>query len=188
MSAKLITAPASEPITLAEAKAHLRVDVTDEDSLITALIVAARQAAEHITGRALMTQTWEVAFDEFDESGLWLQYPPLVSITSITYLDEDGAPQTLDAADYVLNDYDEPAVIKPAADVSWPATLCQPNVVTVRYVAGYANAAAVPQAIKQWILLRVGSMYAHREEMGPANLAELPFADSLLEAYKVYGV
>lgn len=187
MAAKLITPPASEPITLDEAKAHLRVDAADEDAMISALIVAARQAAEHITGRALMTQTWEVAFDEFDESGLWLQYPPLVSITSITYLDEAGAEQTLDAADYVLNDYDEPAVIKPAADVDWPATLCEPNAVTVRYVAGYANAAAVPQAIKQWMLLRIGAMYAHREEVGPV-VAELPFADSLLNAYKVYGV
>ena len=77
-----IAAPASEPLALADAKAHCRVDHTDDDALITALIVAAREQAEHETGRALVTQTWELVHDAFPEAFV-LRKPPVASVTSI---------------------------------------------------------------------------------------------------------
>lgn len=191
MPAKLITAPASEPVTLAEAKLHLRVDLasTVEDELIGALIVAARQGAEQMTGRALMLQTWELALDAFD-AAVFLQRPPLVSITSVTYLDVAGASQTLAPTAYVLDSYSEPARLTPAANTCWPETLKQANAVTIRFQAGYADSDSVPQEIKSWMLLRIGALYANRESIvadARAAFVELPF-DRLLSAYTVQGL
>jgi uncharacterized phiE125 gp8 family phage protein len=198
MSLKLITAPASEPITLADAKLHLRVDigVTADDTLITALIVAARQGAEHITGRALMPQTWELALDSFDEQNsatsahayrITLPKPPFVSITSVKYLDTAGMLQTMAAADYLLDTHDEPARIMPAYGTCWPATRDQANAVLIRYQAGYADAAAVPQQIKNWMLLRIGMLHANRESVvAGISIAEVPQVDRLLDAYRVW--
>lgn len=188
MSLKLITAPAAEPVTLAEAKAHLRVDGTDDDVYITALIGAARQGAEHITERALMAQTWELALDAF-EADIHLPRPPLASITSITYLNDGGALTTLDASAYLLDDYSEPARLLPAYGTTWPATRSQANAVLIRYVAGYASAAAVPQEIKSWMLLRIGLLYENRESaVAGVSIAELPFVDRLLDAYRFWSV
>lgn len=190
MSLKLILGPASEPITIAEAKVHLRVesDFTDDDTLITALIVAARQGAEHMTGRALIPQTLELALDEFEEE-ISLLRPPLASVSSVKYVDADGVLQTLSTSDYILDDHSAPARVVPAYGTSWPSTRCQPNAVLIRYVAGYANAAAVPQEIKQWMLLRIGVMYENREEVNIGNIVtEMPFVDCLLDAYKVWSL
>jgi uncharacterized phiE125 gp8 family phage protein len=200
MSLKLITAPASEPITLADAKLHLRVDtgVTADDTLITALIVAARQGAEHITGRALMPQTWELALDSFDEQNsatsahsyrITLPKPPFVSITSITYLDESGVLQTMAADAYLLDTHSEPARIMPAYGTCWPATRNQANAVLIRYVAGYADAASVPQQIKNWMLLRIEMLYANRGSVVTGiSIAEVPYVDRLLDRDTVWGV
>jgi uncharacterized phiE125 gp8 family phage protein len=186
MASKLITAPATEPVTVAEAKAHLRVDSADDDALITALIVAARQGAEHITGRALMPQTWELALDGFKDV-IGLQKAPLTSITSIKYLDTAGALQTMSASDYLLDSHSEPARVMPAYGTSWPSTRDQANAVLIRFIAGYADAATVPQEIKQWMLLRIGMLYENRESVATGvTLTELPFVDRLLDAYKVW--
>jgi len=161
----LITAPATEPVTLSEAKSHLREDQSDEDTLITSLIVAARQMAETITRRALITQTWEIYLDTFPtEREIVLPFPPIQSITSITYLDSNGATQTLSAADYYLDSKGilNSVVLVPGAN--WPSTETdRKNTVTVRFVAGYGNAAAVPEAIKLAIKQCVAHWFEHRE-------------------------
>jgi uncharacterized phiE125 gp8 family phage protein len=186
MAFKLITGPTSEPVTLTEAKAHLRVVVTDEDTQITSMIVAARHAAEHITGRALMPQTWELALDKFPRQ-IDLSRAPLVSIASIKYIDSAGILQTMAEADYLLDSHREPARITPAYGTSWPATRYQANAVLVRFVAGYTDAAAVPQDIKNWMLLRIGMLYENRESVvAGVPIAALPFVDGLLDRAKVY--
>lgn len=188
MSLKLITAPIAEPITLDDAKAHLRVTGSDDDAYITALIVAARQGAEHVTGRTLMAQTLELALDGFDDV-IKLPRPPLTSITSVKYLDESGSLTTMDAIAYLLDDHSEQARLLPAYGTSWPATRTQANAVLIRYVAGYASAATVPQEIKNWMLLRIGMLYENRESVVPGiSIAELPFVDRLLDASRLWGV
>jgi len=183
-----IAAPASEPLALADAKAHCRVDHNDDDALITALIVAAREQAEHETGRALVTQTWELVHDTFPEAFV-LRKAPIASVTSVKYLDPaTGAEQTLDPADTLLDKDSEPGYLVPAYGKAWPTARAVPNAVRCRYVCGYGNAAAVPQAIKQWMLLAIGTMYAQRETFASGTVANLPdrFWGSLLDPYRLY--
>lgn len=191
---KLVTAPAEEPITLAEAKTHLRVDASDEDALITSLIVAARRAAEQRTGRALVTQTWEASCDEFPGSGegIPLQLAPVQSVTSVKYIDTAGVEQTIGAPNYTLNDRGSMGhSVLPAHGYAWPSAREQQNAVTVRFVAGYGAAAAVPQDIKAWLLLTIGTLYMQRESfVGNAMFAPaIPdrFWDALLDPYCMVG-
>ena len=192
MTLRLITPPALEPVSLTEAKLHLRVDGSDEDDLITALIVAARQAAEHQLDRALVTQTWERRFDAFPAAELELGMPPVQSITSVTYYDADEVLQTMDAADYALDAYRLPGWAVPAYGTTWPSTLDTPNAVRVRFVAGYGDTASdVPEAIRQWMLMRIGTLYKHREQVvAGMSVAELPgaFVDRLLDPYRVHAL
>lgn len=190
MSLKLIAGPIEEPITLDEAKAHLRVDsdLTADDGLIGALIVAARQGAEHQTGRALMPQTWELALDCF-ESEIRLPKPPFASVSSVKYLDVNGVLQTLDPSAYIADSYSEPSRLMPAYGTSWPSIRRQANAVLIRFDAGYANAGAVPQQIKQWMLLQIGAMYENRESVAAvSSIVEMPFADRLLDAYRIWSL
>lgn len=183
-----IAAPASEPLDLATAKLHCRVDGTDDDALITALIVAAREQAEHETGRALITQTWELVHDAFPEAFV-LRKAPIQSLTSIKYLDAvTGAEQSLNLSDVILDSASEPGYVVPAYGKAWPDTWPVPNAVRCRYVCGYSTASDVPQAIKQWMLLAIGTMYAQRETMMVGVIAGIPdrFWSSLLDPYRLF--
>lgn len=192
MGLSLVTAPAEEPVTLAEAKVQCRVDadITADDALITALIVAARERAEHDTGRALVTQTRRYTLDRFPCWGLKLPRPPLQSVESITYIDTVGAEQTLDAAEYRVITDRLTGLVAPVHGGEWPATRATENAVAVTYVAGYGAAAAVPQAIKQWILAAVATLYGQREALVMSSASEIPRSmwDSLLDAYRIYRV
>lgn len=187
MANVIITAPAVEPVTLTEAKAHLYVTHADDDTLIGAYIAAAREDAEHRLGRLLITQTWELSLGAFPS--VIVMPVPIASVVSITYTDTDGAEQTLDAAAYQADTVAAPGAIAPAYGYSWPATREQFNAVKVRYTAGFGLAVAVPSTIKAWILLRVGALYENRESAvsGQAiQQAPRDFADGLLDRYKVY--
>lgn len=129
--------PAAEPIHLDEAKAHLRVDYTDEDALITALITAAREAVEQYTGRTLVRQTRRMVLDAFPEV-IALRSSPLRAVESITYVDTDGVTQTLAASGYRVDDVSGVPRIMPAYGESWPSTRDVTNAVVVTYSAGWA--------------------------------------------------
>ncbi len=146
MTLILVTAPTTEPVTLSDAKSHLRVTDADEDSLITTLISAARDIAESFTNRSLITQTWDLKLDEFGEE-IRIPSPPLVSITSVKYYDLDEVEQTLATTEYsVLNAgaATKTGRIVPAYTKSWPSVRGMPNDITVRFVAGYGAASSVP--------------------------------------------
>ncbi len=189
MALKLITAPIALPVALADAKAHLRLDTTSDDAMVAAMIGAATEAAEHYTGRALMAQTWEIALDAFP-AALELTRIPVASVVSIQYADVAGVMQTLSPTAYALDNADGfgPAFVVPAYGTGWPVTRDQINAVKVQYIAGYLDAASVPQSIKSWILLQCGAMFENREsevvERGSA--ISLGFVDRLLDRFVVY--
>ena len=147
MTTKLITSPAAAPVSLQEAKAHLRVDNTADDALILAMVAAATSDAEHRLGRALVQQTWEQVQDGFDDD-IDLPNPPLVSVTSLKYIDTDGTEQTLSTSLYSVDGDSEPARILPAYGASWPGTRSVPSAVRARYVAGYAATFAISAITK----------------------------------------
>lgn len=187
MRLRLITAPASEVVTSAEAKAHLRVDHADDDALIIAYLTSARahlDGRDGILGRALMTQTWELVLDTFPVAQIALPLPPLQSITSIKYQDSNNVEQTMDAADYVVDATSEPACVHPAT--AWPSTYSTPNAATIRFVAGYGNASAVPEPIKTAIKLKVQALY---DNVPPDQMAAIDRAsDALTWPYRVMSV
>lgn len=185
MPLTLITAPSVEPVTLAEAKLQCKVDadLTADDALIDGLIAAVREQAEHEIGGALVTQTWERTLDAFPVAGgaIELGMPPVQSITSVKYLDAAGAEQTLVNTAYTLDAVAAPGWVLPAAGTDWPATGDYANAVRVRFVAGYGAAAAVPAAVKAWMLLHIAEWYANREAGSDKAREPLPHAARLLD-------
>ncbi len=197
MNIKVITPPASEPVTLAEAKLHCRVDITDDDALITALITAAREEVERQSYHALMTQTLELILNywPYDHPLLpgWytghikVPRPPLVSVTSVTYRDYTGTVNTLAPSQYVVAADSIPAEIMPPYAKTWPpVVLYAAEAIRVRYVCGFASAADVPQSLKQAMLLCIGAWYANRETFTTGVLREIPMGvDALCRSYRM---
>jgi uncharacterized phiE125 gp8 family phage protein len=173
MATRLITPPAAEPVTLAEAKEHLRVDFSQDDALISALIEASRIYCEQFTARVFITQTWELVIDKFPANEIMIPFPPLQLVTSIKYDNGAGVEQVLGAAQYEVDDASQPGWVVPVT-TGWPASIWEGiNSVRIRYVAGYAPgtdspidlAANVPQSIKSAILLHVAQLYEQREDI-----------------------
>jgi len=164
----LITAPASEPVTLSEAKLHVRQDLDADDTLITGQITTAREEVERIGCHALLTQTWEQVMDCWpacDE--IRLLHPPLQSVTSVKYTDVDGVETTWDAANYIVDTDNTPGRIVLGYGKSWPSATLRPvGAIRIRYVAGWTSAGLVPQSFKQAMLLLVGQWYENREAGG----------------------
>ncbi len=183
MGVKVLTPPAVEPVTLAEAKLHLRVDTSDEDALITRLIKSAREECEHYIQRTIPATTLGLYLDAFPDGDLRLPLGPAQSITSVQYVNEAGNLTTLPGSVYALDDTQIDAVLRLTWGSDWPTTRSQPNAVIVTYVAGYA---ACPESIKNWILLRVGTLYRFRETEAERAPLPAPFADRLLDEHRVY--
>ncbi|ACC76147.1 phage head-tail connector protein [Paraburkholderia phymatum] len=277
----LIRPPAGEPVSLAEAKQHLRVTDSLQDSLISMLISNARIACESKTRRQLLHARWQLVTDRFPMSGVGTPLPfcddinlpayairlphaPFVDLQSVTYFDMSSTLQTMDPATYTVNSAMEPALVSPRFRQIWPIPLPQIGAVQWTYDAGYAspikNAVAgsafftvvgpvswkvgdtttfynsggalpaplqpntpyliaqavgneysvsdmdgntitltdggsgasfigtVPEGLRHWILLRVGSLYENREEVAILNrgkVEELPFVDGLLDPYRI---
>lgn len=155
----VVTGPALEPVSLAEAKDHCRIDETDSDAHIGSLIRGAREHVENNTRLALITRTLDVAFDSF-ASFAELPQAPLQSITSIKYLDATGSEQTLDSSVYRVDSVRSPGRVTIAPDQTWPALYGVPSQVTMRIVAGFGAAAInVPQSLRSAILLHVQLNY-----------------------------
>lgn len=133
-------APFAEPISLAQAKRQLRVDGTDDDTFITALISAARNYVEQYCDTQLVAATYKQVMDGFPNSDeIWLDRPPLLDVTSIQYVDQNGTTQTLATTVYSVVTHEKPGKVKLKYNQSWPATRVQPDAVTITFRAGYVR-------------------------------------------------
>ena len=180
---QLITAPTSEPVTLAEQKLHSRVDISDDDTYISALITAARQYAEGYQHRALLTQTWRLTLDYFP-SVIMVPMPPLRSVTSIQYLDSVGTLQTLSSSAYVVGTDGAPGLIYPVFGTQFPVAQAQLQSVKVTFQAGYDT---VPQATKAAIMMIADHLYRNRAAVTEGSLNEVPLGAKALLDFNRWG-
>ena len=190
-----VAAPASLPVTLAEARAHLRYDDADQDDLIAALIAAATAHLDGwsgVLGRCLITQEWEIAASGWpNRRHIRLPFPDVQS-ASVSCVDSAGQTQTLPPqASVVLQLTSGSAIYFPPETVLPALSLAAPAPVTVRFVAGYGDATTLPPAIRQAILLMVGDWFRHRETAAAGAASALPLAagvDALLAPHRWVGL
>lgn len=278
MPEKIVIPPACEPVSLAEAKLHLRVTDDDQDAIISGLISAARIACETKTRQQLIHARWKLVLDRFPMAGIGTPLPfaqdvqipgfaailphgPFVDMQSVTYLDMNGDMQVADPSIYTVNDAMMPSHVSPRFGQIWPIPLPQVGAVQFTYDAGYASPitfsgsafsvngpvkwavgdvvqlsnsggalpaplvakqpyavltasagtytladmngapvvvtgtatgqsfiGVVPDGLRNWILIRAGSLYENREEVAILNrgkVEELPFIDGLLDPYRI---
>ncbi len=197
-----VTAPTSDPISLAEAKAHCKVLDDEEDGMIVGYIMAARDLVETYTRRALATQTWDYTIDNdwpqavdrdvyCVRDRITLPKPPVQSVSSVIYTDLSGTEQTLSTYQYRalrLNQERAEAIIEPAYNVTWPSVQRQGETIRVRFVCGYSSVNPLPESIRHAMLLLIGSYYENREAVNVGNTVnELPYGvDALLFPYRVF--
>lgn len=185
-----VTPPSGEPVSVAEAMRHLRIDQPaagphPEEALVAALITAARQHVEETTGRALLTQTREARWDAWADV-LTLPVAPVQSVTSVTYVDQVGATQTLAGAAYRIDTASTLARVTPAHGITWPVAQSVTGAIAVRFVAGYGAAGDVPAALKAAMLLLVSHLYENRNAAAERALTEIPLGvAALLSPYRV---
>lgn len=188
---ELVTAATALPVDLAAAKLHLRKDTGDEDALVEQWLRAATRYVETQTPgrRQMMSATYDLPVSGWWGGPLRLPRPPLQSVTSVKYLDTDGAEQTWSSANYrVRTPQEQPGTVEILGTVSPPATYAwQDYPITVRFVAGWAAARDVPGTLKQAILLLAGHWDLNREAVGTAGGEVALAVQSLLEAEGWWG-
>jgi uncharacterized phiE125 gp8 family phage protein len=194
---KLITAPVIEPYALEEAKSHCRIAITDDDARVSEWIRAARTKVEKDTGRALLTQTWDLFLDAFYCGGPYLgdfgwpryarpailvPYPPLQSVTSVNQTDTNNNETVWAASNYVVDTASEPGRIGLSDTGSWPTGLriFQPG--RVRFVAGWTSAEGIPDSLRQAVALQIGWFSENREP----NKIERDAYEQLIAPFSVF--
>ena len=208
-----VSAPAVEPVTLSDLKAFLRVDVTDDDALITGLGAAARALVENLTGRRLVNQTWAMFLDEFPtnrpsirsqvlntmnlvqlpfvDREIVIPLGPCTAITALKYTDANGVQATFDASNYVADVKSEPARLGLKDTADWPdpeAGLQKMLAIEVDFSLGYgADGTAAPPELILAIKMMAAHFYEHREAVSDMKMAEVPMAvGHLIDSYRMF--
>jgi uncharacterized phiE125 gp8 family phage protein len=188
---RLKVPPATEPVTLLEATSHLRVDITDDNTYIQGtLIPAAREYCEGILNRAMITQSWELSFDDWPDFPVSIPVPPLASVASITYYDVTNTGTVWPTTEYYVDTDSEPGRVDLADGKSVPnVSLRSINAVKIAFAAGYgATETSIPVKFRQAMLLLIGHWYQNREAVGTAS-QEIEFAvNSLLGIDRVWPI
>jgi uncharacterized phiE125 gp8 family phage protein len=197
MSLILITPPAAAPISIQEVRAQCRVDSVDEDALLMAYVRSATDAVEQMSGLRLIDQTWEYTVDAFPERCGWIRLPlaPLLALTSIVYLDAQGAAQTLPVTTYLLGGLGSttPARIILAPNQQWPSTWHGLGSVMIRFRAGWIDWNGIPESLRQAVLLLACHWFENRStsaagpDYGPVSY--IPFGvRELIDPYRIWAV
>ena len=202
MTVRTLTDPPYEPVSRTQAKLWCKVTATADDTLIDMLIKGMREYAENLTGRTFVQRTLQLILTgyqylEIDGTrriGIELPYPPLISVESVTYIDTDGATQTLATTEYNVHTWREPGIVIEDWDVTWPSYRREPDAIRVNYTAGYAPSGSptdetayqldLPANLKLWMQARIATLYDNREQVVANNAIQIPrdFADGLLDS------
>jgi uncharacterized phiE125 gp8 family phage protein len=187
MTLVLTGPPEREPVTLDEAKLHLRIDHDEEDALVSSLIVAARMHLEHALARAFVTQAWSYLLDAWP-AGYFVPLPlgPVQAIDSVLVYAEDGSGTPLDPSTYFLDGLGQPPRLVRNAGRSWPAPGKSGNGIAINLKAGHGDLPAdVPQPLRQAILLLTAHWYENREPVEIGVATEMPvMLAGLIDPYR----
>lgn len=179
------TAPSIEPVTLIDAKLHLRVDHALDDSSISTLITAARETVEKRSKRTLISTAYRLDQCEFATytGPICIEKGPLIAVQSVKYYDTAGTLQTIASTNYRTDVTERRGYVLPVSGYVWPVVQIQrPNAVQVAFTAGYGTAATdVPAAARQAMLLLIGTWYENRESVSESEMMKVPdAADALI--------
>ncbi len=185
------TPPAVEPVSVSEAKAHLRVDISDDDSYIQNLVSSAREWCEQYLDRTLINTQWTMRLDSFPYE-IELPRPPIATsgtttAVALTYTLGDDSTATLSTTAYRVDRHSTPGVVRQLRAGTWPANLDDYNAVAVTWWAGYgASGTSVPAAIRHAILMLVGHWYESRSSVLTGSISkEIEFGvKSLLDSQR----
>ena len=186
----LVSAPAADPVSLTEAKSHLRVDYTDDDTLIGRLVDAATAYVDGwqgVLGQCLITQTWRQDFSDFPHTVIRLPMTPVQSVSSIKDRSDAGAETTLSSSNYRLATDARGAYVELVSGETWPVPGDRADAVSVEAVYGYGDAATdVPETIRHAMLMMIGHWYENRETVSAGiGMSGVPMAvDSLLAPHR----
>jgi uncharacterized phiE125 gp8 family phage protein len=188
MALVLTSGPASEPVTVAEARAHLRIDTPQEDTLIASLILAARLHVETALGLVLITQSWRLLLDRWPlERDLEMPLRPLQTIDAVRVLPAEGAPAVIEEAAYIADTVGVPPRLV-RTGVIWPQPGRAANGIEIDFTAGYGpQASDVPPPIRQALMLLIAHWHERREPIavGALDTAVPGPVTDLLEPYRM---
>jgi uncharacterized phiE125 gp8 family phage protein len=181
---KLVTPPQTEPVTLDQLKSQLRFDLSDDsmNGTLSPILLAAREWCEGFQNRAYITQTLELALDQWPcRNEIQLPRPPLQSLTSIKYTNHESVEVTWQSTNYIVDDYSQPAELVKGRNISWPSVcLTAVNGIKIQYVAGYADAAKVPAKTKQAIILLASHWFENGQCEPPEAVKSLLWMDRVV--------
>ena len=180
MGLQVIAPPVEEPVDLADLKAVLKVNHTDDDALLAMQLAEAREWVEVRTERQLALKTWLLTIDDFPTAEIVLPHRPINSVVSMQYDAPDGFEQTLPASAYYLDNASEPGWLFPVTN--WPATISAVNTVRVTYMAGYGDPALVPAPLKSAIALQTQELYDGPDGTRQARIRDLMYPYYLMVA------
>jgi uncharacterized phiE125 gp8 family phage protein len=186
MPSILLTAPAGEPVSLAEAKDFLRVAHNDDDATVAALVAGARQEIETQTRRALMMQVWRLTRDVWPASGVVPLLPaPLRALMAVRVYDGDGHAQALDLQSFDVDTAGAPAMLAFARGM--PAPGRRAGGIEIDIECGYGAAADVPEPLRQAVRLLVAHWYENRALIAASGeVASVPSSVlALIAPYRV---
>ena len=205
---QLRTAPSVEPLTVSDAKSYLRVTSSSEDTLITSLIVVAREACENYTRRALITQEWSMWLDMWPqndgldwwdgvrvgayvqsyESGILLPKNPIQSVDAINYFDDDDTSSVWATTNYFVDIYSNPARVKLKESGTPPTNLRPTNGLEIQFTSGYGTASTdVPNTLIEGIKMMVAYLYENRG-CNCTEAGKISGAYSVWKPYAILGV
>ena len=185
MNVTVVTPPAATPVTLAEAKVHLRVLGTDDDTMILGLIKAATAFVERHLGMSLMERTLRLTLDDFSNA-IELPNGPATEVVSVGYVDAAGLAQIVSPSVYTVDLTSRLQWVMLNSGSAWPSTLSAVNVVTITYKSGFTTLPDRLFDLRAAVLLLVGHWFANRETVVTGTItSELPFAvDAILQQHR----
>lgn len=185
---EIIDAPATTPVTLAEVKSQLRVDHSDDDTLLTRLInvAVAYTDVKGALGQALITQKWGQWIGPTPAQTISLILGPVQAVTAVKYYDTDGVLQTDTLTNYEVFGTEFASTISPKTGFNWPTTQNRADAIRIEYTIGYGDATTdVPETLRHALLLLVGHWYDNRENTGFDELSNIPFGyEALLNMHR----